>query len=203
MRFRVRAGLFVILAALSGCASHRHIANADSGLGPTTIIYSPNAEPLNGGALGRPTCDQAMSRWFDRIDASHSGAISRDAFLADAAAQFHRMDIDNNGYLLPEELERYRLPFRQTAETDAGQGDNSGESQHKHGRGNRGDNGSSQPPPGDQPDPVMSADTDNRFRVTFDEFMAQAKNKFASLDADHNGSLSRDEVLKLCGKPEK
>ena len=93
----------------------------------TGPIYSPNGEPLNGGALGHPSCAAAMAQWFDRVDANHDGAIDRAEFLADAARQFAAMDLDHDGVITPSELAQYRLPFaaapppdRETSDQEVG-----------------------------------------------------------------------------------
>jgi Ca2+-binding EF-hand superfamily protein len=209
----VRSGVSLLLVgvALSGCASsHHRQAPQDPNLGPTSMIYSPNGEPLNGGPLGRPKCDQALAVWFGRVDTDHNGGIDHGEFITDAAAQFTRMDIDHNGYLLPEELERYRLPYRQDAANEpsvspAPDGDNA-TAQHRHSR--RGmptdENGASHTGgsgPDRTPDPVMSADTNNDFKVTLQEYIAQADRKFAELDAHQTGAVSLDELLKTCHHP--
>ena len=85
--------LALLFAALSGCSSdsHKHHgAGQDAAL--SRMLYSPNGEPLNGGKLGRPTCQEAMSHWFDRVDTNHDGGINREEFMADAQTQFRRMD---------------------------------------------------------------------------------------------------------------
>ena len=173
------------------------------------MLYSPNGEPLNGGPLGRPTCQEALSGWFDEVDLNHDGVISRAEFMADARTQLNHMDIDQNGYLVSEELERYRLPYRQQEpvravaasdqSSDAGQAGGS----RRHGRGLGGgysSGGSGLPGATDEADPVMSADTNNDFRVTPAEFMAQAAVKFAALGQAHAGRLTREDVLTLCGR---
>jgi Ca2+-binding EF-hand superfamily protein len=171
------------------------------------MIFSPNGEPLNGGPLGRPTCRDAMSHWFDRVDANHDGVISREEFMADAQTQFQRMDIDKNGYLLAEEVGRFRLPYEQQSDAGASaQGDQGSGSQQAGRRqdrrggshGGKSGNSPSEANPADQPDPVMSAGTGGDFKVTPDEFLTQARNIFAEIDADHHGVLSRDDVLKTC-----
>ncbi len=45
----------------------------------------------------------------------------------------------------------------------------------------------------------MSADTNLDNKVTPEEFMAYARKKFLELDSNHDGTLSRDEVLARCG----
>ena len=205
----VFACLLTLAILLSGCASLHHREHGEaSAQGPRFMLYSPNGEPLNGGALGRPTCEAAQSRWFDRVDTDHDGVISREEFAADAAAQFARMDIDHNGYLLSEELDRYRLPYRQVPmareypPSSTGAAAPAGEPRHRHRRTTSGEGGATREngsnAPADQADPVMSADTNNDFRVTLQEFSAHAERTFFDLDANHDGRLSHDELLTIC-----
>jgi Ca2+-binding EF-hand superfamily protein len=199
------------LIVLSGCSdSHKsHHASAEQAA-LSRMLYSPNGEPLNGGSLGRSTCQDALSRWFDRLDANHDGTISRDEFLADAQIQFRRMDIDKNGYLVPEELDRFRQPYRQQAageETTANQNNNNAaqpqKNMHRRGASHGGHDGAESDSQSDQPlidtsDPVMSADTNLDNKVTLEEFVTHAQKKFLELDGNHDGALSRDEVLARC-----
>ena len=163
------AGLLLLSNGLSGCASPHHRDAADAGLGPTAMLFSPNGEPLNGGSLGRPTCEAALERWLVRLDANRDGRISHYAYMADASAQFLRMDIDGNGYLLSAELERYRLPYRHGAAprtpaalpSDAG-GTDGQQTRHRRGHHGSSDGGDGRSGPGavssSDLDPVMSAD---------------------------------------------
>jgi hypothetical protein len=73
---------------------------------------SPNAEPLTGGALGWKRCEEALDEWAVRVDPAHRGIVSRQDFLADARAQFARMDGDGDGFITADELSAYRAPFR-------------------------------------------------------------------------------------------
>ncbi len=179
--------ILIMCIAVVGCSSDKH-----KNLPPTYIIYSPNAEPLNGGPFGHPTCTQALSNWFMRMDVNHSGNITHEQFITDAKLQFARMDIDKNSYLMPEELERYRAPYRQE----------SSELQEHKGHGKNTDKAPAINPK-NLIDPVMSADTNLDFKVTFEEFMAQAEKNFAELDTDHNGLLSQPEILAKCTPVEK
>lgn len=134
------------------------------------IIYSPNGEPLSGGALGAPSCRPALEYWLDRADADHDGRLSREEFLADARAQFVRMDLDGQGSLTADALERYREPYRGQGRSTASSGI----------------------------DPVMSADVNFDGKVTRDEFMKQAAETFAHLDADRDGALIKAELEVPC-----
>jgi len=75
------------------------------------LLFSPNGEPITGGPLGQRPCAEAMGDWFDRLDSQHRDAISREAFLADARAQFAKMDLDHDGWITPAELSIYREPY--------------------------------------------------------------------------------------------
>jgi hypothetical protein len=191
---------FLLAAALvAGCSTPDEKKKDTT---PHYIIYSPNGEPLNGGPLGHPTCDKALSGWFDRIDANHDSFLTKPEFLADTKAQFARMDIDKNGYLVSEELDRYREPYRQGLTPKNDNADKEKKSAH-HSKNGGQDKNDKKDSPTDQAsliDPVMSADSNLDFKVTLDEFLTQSEKYFADLDADHNGQLSRDEVLTICKK---
>jgi Ca2+-binding EF-hand superfamily protein len=192
------------LVALSACAADKKHADR----GPVQMIYSPTGDPLNGGPLGRPTCPEAMKHWFARVDIKHDGAITPEEFINDAKAQFQRMDIDKNSYLVSEEVERFRLPYRDTAaeEKHAASADDREDEQPsdgRHGRGHGGGgNGGGSEGGGNASviDPVMSADTNLDYKVTLDEFLAYAQKTFKGLDADRDGKLSLTEVTTImCG----
>lgn len=179
---------FSSLAVLSACASSHDKKHE----GPTQIIYSPTGDPLNGGPLGKPTCPEAMKHWFARVDTQHDGAITPDEFLADAKTQFQRMDTDKNGYLVSEEVERFRLNYRDEPAREKSGGKSATPDDNRE-SGHTGSGGS-------VIDPVMSADTNLDFKVTPEEFTAYSERVFKNLDADHNGKLSLTEVTTgMCG----
>jgi hypothetical protein len=187
-----------ILLALAGCSQDDDEEPAAPGKPPAYMLYSPNGEPLNGGPLGKPTCKEALGRWFERMSAGGSGRISAGAFMEDARHQFAKMDIDHNGYIASEELDRFREPYRQhpPAQTEEPEDKSQkGHEKHKEGRGSHSD------PSLSMSDPVMSADTNLDFKVTPEEFTRQAQDTFAKLDTNHDGTLDRSEVLTLCQPP--
>lgn len=197
--------LSVLMLALAGCdANHKPAGTGDTSREhPTTMIYSPNGEPLNGGPLGKPSCEQAIGGWFERLSAG-SDHVSLLAFINDAQTQFHRMDIDHNGYIVSEELDRFREPYRQEQppqpaakekDSDATQKD------HRHkGKEGHGEGGIPSDPSLSLSDPVMSADANLDFKVTTDEFMKQARDNFTKLDTNHDDVLERAEVMTTCEK---
>ncbi len=149
-------------------------------------LYSPNGEPLSGGRLGEPTCEQALGGWFDRV-AAGAGAIDENAFLADARRQFAAMDLDKSGALTPAELAQYRAPYI-----------NRNAQRRRDYEDERRDNARGPPPQEDVEDPVMVADTGLRNRVTLEDFVAYEERNFAALDANRDGRLERSEVLATC-----
>lgn len=190
---------------LSACASSSHHDTDKKEVRPTSIIYSPNGEPLNGGPLGRPTCQEALHKWFSKVNTSHTGMLTHEEFVADATSQFNIMDLDKNGYLLPEELERYRLPFRQETAARSSLGNTSSSENsvpqegHRHGgsasRHSGGKEQTADHDNGPEPDPVMSADLNNDFRVTYQEFMTQAESIFKKIDVEHKGVATDEQVV--------
>jgi hypothetical protein len=194
---RGRAIFLALAMAISvgGCWGHRYTA-------PTAVrLYSPFGEPLSGGPLGHPSCSDALSAWFERVDTNHDGVIDRDAFLADAQRQFAIMDLDKDGTITPAELAQYRAPYQ--AEPSAAAGDQAAQTgsatgrKQRHGQGG----GGSGDFDNDQPDPVMAADVRFRNQVSRQDFMAYAARQFTTLDVDHHGRLAKADVLSSCGPP--
>ena len=139
-----------------------------------------------------------MKRWFDRADANHDGAVTLDEFINDAKTQFQRMDIDKNDYLVSEEVERFRMTYRdyQTGNKPADDKEDQQSPPDHHGKDHTGGSEGSE---GSVIDPVMSADANLDYKVTLDEFTAYSQRTFKSLDADHNATLNLGEVTAICG----
>ena len=117
------------------------------------------------------------------------------------------MDIDKNGYLVSEEVERFRMTYRDypAGEKPAASPDDKERglsSNGHHGRGHGSGNSSGDGGGNNSGviDPVMSADTNLDYKVTPDEFMAYSKNIFENIDTDHAGKLNQAEVTAaMCG----
>jgi hypothetical protein len=153
--------LLALLPALAACSGQGD--PAPPAPRPTGPLYSPNGEPLSGGPLGHPSCQDALGRWFDHLDTSHTGAIDLAAFLADARHQFAAMDLNHDGQITPDELARYRVAYMADLRVaDANEEDDtlrpdqlsSSASKEKAG-GHAGVMGSS-PPPAGSTTPVLS-----------------------------------------------
>jgi hypothetical protein len=188
MRSWVLAAALVV--ALAACSNSSIVQKR----GPADILYSPNGEPLGGGALGRIDCETAMGRWLTRVDGNHDGTVEWDEFRADARRQFAAMDLDHDGFVTPSELQEYRTPFVREGRVRAAPGDSASGERPARRRG-----GEEEAPSGyDRPDPVMSADTTLRNKVSEADFMAQAERRFHQIDAARNGRLTADELIKAC-----
>jgi hypothetical protein len=173
------------------------------------IVYSPNAEPLTGGPLGHPSCEEALSAWFLKVDTSHDGTIDLGEFMADAATQFDRMDRYHSGFVTAADLSTYREPYDGgVAYFDVPPPD-TGNPEDKEPRSLRGshafEDGASKdrsmrgPLVDTRADPVMSADKSLSFKVTREDFLAQQSHEvFPALDRNHDGRITREAVLAIC-----
>ncbi len=210
-RLRSIVFLGLVAVALGGC--HRGGSSNDRPPPAASIRFSPNAEPLSGGPLGHPKCEEALAGWFDRTDADHDGVIDRAEFLADSQRQFDRMDQHHAGYVTSGDLSIFRAPYESVPGADdlpsetgpRDQQDSPGRRRDGGGPngGTREGNGGAGSPPRDpivdtRADPVMSADKTLSFKVTLADFLAQANDIFNGLDHNHDGRVTRDMVLGTC-----
>jgi hypothetical protein len=209
MRIMAVTAASVLSALLVACGG----ADKETSLGSAAarVIYSPNGEPLSGGPLGHPSCEEALTRWFDRLDLDRKGTIDRDQYLADARRQFTAMDLDKQGAITADELSRYRAPYDSvsrsetaaTATESSSRAPRPGQGAHRQGQSNTGPRasvpgGPRGHSPDEEPDPVMAADVHLQFKVTLPDFVAYADGKFVELNGKHDGRLTKTEVLALC-----
>ena len=103
-------------------------------------------------------------------DSNSDGVLTRAEFDAGRAAQFARLDADNNGQLTREEMR-------------AGRGDR-GEHRGRRGHRGRGPGG---------PGGLEGADANNDGNITREEFLARPIAMFERLDANRNGVIEASE----------
>ncbi len=179
-----RTVLAAVVLALAACGHGEHKPAV-----PPVLLFSPNGEPLSGGALGQPECKTAMDGWFDRLAAANGGRIDRAAFLADARTQFARMDLNHDGLITADELAVFRRPYVDIPEVPS-----------KDEAGGRRRPRAAPPIPVSE-DPVMSADLNLDFQVSLDEFLAQADQVFRRLNTGGDGALNRETLRNSCPIP--
>jgi hypothetical protein len=198
------------MLALAAC-------NGDEAHKPFTIaVTTPNGEPLPTPPLqgfDSPGCPPILGTWFDRIDTNHDGFVDKAEFMADAEAQFASMDLNHDGIVTPGTLAQYRAGFEghgplKPLNSRAGGSDDGAPVQVAEAKlyGKQGSSLTSLTQGGGydpriEPDPVMSADTSLRFQVTKKDFMDQAVRRFARLDIDKSGRISKPEAMRWCLKP--
>lgn len=185
--FRVLIALLV-LAGLAACSA----VDAEK---PVRRLFSPNGEPLNGGKLGLPSCEDAYSGWFDRLDSAHRGVITETAFLDDARRQFRVMDLNHDGVVTPAELAVYRAPYAIPRKKRAGAPEWANTDERAAGGGAR-----PRDPDllADFSDPVMIADSHFRNVVSEADFLAYEHRNFIEMNRARNGRLGREELLRGC-----
>jgi hypothetical protein len=196
MRFGfVAIAAMASLFAMAACSSHGGRAAR------ARPVFSPNGEILSTGGKDAPKCPEALGAWWDRITAAHGGVFTREALVADANTQFDAMDLDHDGFITPSELSDYRAALDEDSYDVIPPGQPTADTQmHERHRGDT----YVQPKvratqiPADVVDPVMSADKSLSFKVSRDDFIAQANEIFTDLDKDHDGKLSKDELIASC-----
>ena len=202
----------IALAALAACGSDPK--------GPPPPTFSPNGEPLVPPQWPQD-CEAAIDQWFDRLDTGHTGGISHVVLLADAERQYKLMDMRHDGKVTAEELSKYRLKMMgghylsvstpgenvrigRGTDDEARPGDRledpGDDRPRRRGEEDRRPVDAYAALVSDQPDPVMSADTDLDGSVTWDEFRALVAQNFADFDRDHAGVITKSEVEKICSR---
>lgn len=177
------------------------------------MFISPMGQPFQG--------DDPMQAWFSTADADHDGSVSLAEFQADAQVFFARADASQDQAitsvestaLLQREAPQVLSPVYAGPPIDPHAGPTG---RRHHPEDDRPDNPSASgsliwrhPGPAgprrqltgaarfglfDVGDAVMSCDSDFSRRVTAAEFSACAAQRFAEVDADHNGAITLEEV---------
>lgn len=187
-----------LASLLAGCGGHAPWGEGKSAREQQGLIFTPNGEPLIWAARQGPACEEALGKWMGRVDSNKDGVIDRAEFMADADAQFARMDTDHDNFITADELSALRLPYlKEPAPPKLRLSEPSRLDQRRNGRPvvqPRGEHTM----PADMADPVMSADTNLDFKVSRAEFAALNRDTFEKLDVAHDGRITRAAVLKAC-----
>nr|WP_243843260.1 hypothetical protein [Sphingomonas vulcanisoli] len=162
--------------------------------------------------MGEPFRDAPdnAEAWFAQADTNHDGKITLAEFRADAMRFFAILDRDHDHEIGPEEIEHYEQVIApETGITGGGPIDeNFGHPIQDNGDGSAPESKPKFDPAGQGvtpysylalPEPVIAADTDFNRGVSEQEFLAAASRRFALLDVNHDGAITRDELPKLGG----
>lgn len=149
------------------------------------------AMAIVGGALSAATQAQAPAMppqpGYDSMGPNGNGdrSVTREAYLADAARRFARMDADHDGHLTQGERAAFREAMRDRQIAD----------------------GATPPPP--PPPPPPRDDHGDRGHggigqggardVTQQDYMARAAERFDRMDTNHDGRLDASEMASMRG----
>jgi len=177
-------------------------------------FISPMGEPFRPGASGDTLAD-----WFHQADRNRDDVLTADEMEADAARFFATLDVNHDGEIDPDEIDRYenavapevetspgariaqaRIENRQSGGTSGGHGHGGGR-HHSGGSYGGGDSGEASDVLDDPigggrfgllniPEPVASADADFNRGVSLEEFKRAAVQRFQLLDTSHAGRLT-------------
>ena len=178
-------------SSISPAPSAPVASQVEDGTHGTRLFISPMGEPFRADR-------DPQDIWFDRADANHDGALSRDEFDKDSDRWFARLDRRNDGEVDPEDIEYYESVLAPEIRVDAYEGATAG----------GGDNGTSRPATRlrigaahysyfDYPEPVMVADTNFNRGVDPREFRRAAVKRFDMLDTNGDGKIERGELPRI------
>jgi hypothetical protein len=198
-----------VLIALTLAALGSPLAGQSGGRG---TFIAPMGEPFRG--------EDPIGMWFAATDSDHDGALTLVEMDADAARFFATLDVNHDGEIDPTEMERYEnevAPETHQLSVTAGGGFGGGNRFRGGGRGGRHGGGMhgagmKNGGPGGRdsdgrgfggrvtsllgmPEPVAAADENFNRGVSLPEFRKAAAQRFLLLDANHDGKLSRDELV--------
>ncbi len=147
---------------------------------PGRAFMSPMGEPV----FGRVQNEDGLVAWFADADTNHDNVLTPEEMAADAQHFFEHLDVDQDGEIGPEEIERYetqiapQVRIRYDMQSDAGNAGSTAEMV-------AGRYGLLQ-----IPEPVMSADANFNRGVSAAEFQNAAIARFQLLDFSHSGRLT-------------
>jgi hypothetical protein len=177
---------------------------------PQRLFVSPAGEPFRG--------EDGLRDWFTHADANGDGTLGWVEFEADFTRYFAVLDADRDGEIAPAEVEAYETRILPEMANRGGMGrprsgydDGGGHAEMSSGRGSGFGGGGR--PGGPSPGamammagaaryglipishPIMNADEDFNRGVTRGEWAHAAAQRFAMLDAAHNGRLTLDGLI--------
>lgn len=165
---------------------------------PAGPFLSPMGEPFRPGRPGADT----VGTWFAGADRDGDGALTAAEVRQDAARFFESLDTDRDGELEMDEIARYENEIAPEVQVGlqmrfTGVGDWRDHRRKRVQVYERGLDGAGRYSFLNIPHPVMAADLDMNRGVSTAEFALAAAERFALLDKDRNGRLTRAELPPL------
>lgn len=225
----MRQNALVVALLVAGCSASQHgPLPVSPPSGPRAGLFiSPMGEPFRSS----PGTD-LIGTWFAGADANRDASLTSTEMEADAARFFRVLDRNGDGEVTPPEMVRYeseiapeiqlgnqlgraggRGPGRggpdggRTGMPDGATGPSAVERGETGGRDERQrerlPEGASRYALLDLPQPVAAADADVNRAVTAVEFQAAAVERFALLDRNRDGVITRQELEPLPPPPKK
>lgn len=178
--------------------------------GSRRIFISPMGQPFRG----TPEAPDPERTWFDAVDTNRDGVVSFAEFKADAGRFFTILDRKRDGEIDPDDIDYYENTLAPEVRSGAASGSGiiarkadgeGGASEHGTGPGplyDAGQLGAARFSYFDLPEPVTAADRNFNRGVDPMEFGRAAQQRFDSLDKNHDGKLSWDELPHVSVKAE-
>jgi Ca2+-binding EF-hand superfamily protein len=159
-------------------------------------FISPAGEPFHS-----PDRLSGAEHWFSAADSNHDGRLSLAEFQADARRFFDRLDVDKNGQIEPNEIERYETVIAPEIRVE------STVPEYVPSSGDGGSNQKSPPYPTrfgagrysyiDIAEPIVSMDMNLDRAISKLEFERAIRTRFTVLDANGDGVIVRGELPKI------
>lgn len=165
------------------------------------IFVSPMGQPFRSTDAA-PDPERA---WFDAVDTNHDGALTLAEFKADAGRFFTILDRKRDGEIDPDDIDYYENTLAPEVRSGNATGsgiiarvqDGEGGASTQGTRGplyDAGKLGAARFSYFDLPEPVTAADRNFNRGVDPMEFGRAAEQRFDSLDRNHDGKLTWDEL---------
>jgi hypothetical protein len=148
-------------------------------------FMSPMGEPV----FGRHQQEDGLVAWFAETDLNHDNVLTADEMAADAQHFFEELDVDHDGEIGPEEIERYETQIAPQVRVRAAMSDFGGSAGGASAEADAGRYGLLQ-----IPEPVMAADANFNRGVSAAEFHDAAIARFQLLDFNHGGTLTLPQL---------
>lgn len=189
--------LLVAVGGITGCAAGP--ADAQESEGRARYFLSPMGELFRSGGNDR----SPHEAWFVAADLDASGYLDLREMQQDALRFFRLLDADGSGEIGTDEITRYQtemVPGAVGRQAFGGNGGRAGEDRSgnrsmrvRQGGGSVGGGMTS------SAHPIATADRNADGRITREEFLLAAEERWRNLDANKDGRLTLDEAARNLG----